>query len=962
MTIEVSCLASMRSEDPNRGVLAAELDFYSSYDWCLNAYPSIGEVMRHLEAELSRYLVAEQDWRRDEIARNVYLLSCAILDTADDYLLGRRYSFSKVLGVFPALAPLTKLAQKALHAADARYWLSRQRVWNWRAKWEIVVNDVLQGLLLAQLDGSKARLSVDTMKRLLATKLPEGMSVWHPRIPAAFRSQDLTHFDVLSLGGKFIAAFPDRNRPILVSGLRTAGSYFAFLLRAYLESQGYKHVECVTMRPKAGVSRWEKARISRIAGPDCLAVIIDEPVGTGGTLGKGIAFLTKYGIPRSNVVVLFPVHRNGRGWKSNPDSEPICACHVFTLEHDEWYKHKLMQSSAPETLLREYLEARGWDVEVEEAGAEEPNACLKAVSEEKYHTRLKRVFAVRLTRSGESITRYVLAKSAGWGWLGYHAFLAGTRLVDCVPPIIGLRDGILYSEWITEQTQKSLQPTEMVRTLAHYVATRARSLGFGSGSDINVMRESQPARGLEELAGHLSGAYGKAAGILKRPRIKQKLAAMQSHAPTLIDGRMRPLEWVRCDGTMLKSDFEHHGLGKHQLNLTDPAYDLAESILHWNLSSNEERELLGHYIAETGDRDVYSRIFLHKLLAGRWWMDRALENLNDARMLPRHPEFNRLYIKSWNFLVLHTMQFCAGVCHKPSQVRWISPLAVLDVDGVIDKQVFGFPSTTMAGIQAISLLHKHGFVIALNTARSIQEVKEYCRAYGFTGGVAEYGAHVWDAVNDAERVLVSEESLKMLERLRAALGNIPGVFLNDDYIYSIRAYTYERGRSVPLPKILVQNVIAGLGLDGLTVHHTYMDTAILASETDKGRGMLELLQLAGVPGVETYAVGDSAPDLSMFRMAAHSFAPGHISCGAAARLLKCRVASHGYQAGLLECARAMLRIARKNGDGGIPAEANGRPPQERYLLHLLEIADRSPMASLIRALFDPMSLQTFIAE
>lgn len=715
------------------------------------------------------------------------------------------------------------------------------------------------------------------------------------------------------------------------------------------------------MRPKAGLSRWEKACISRIAGPDCLAVIIDEPVGTGGTLGKGIALLTKYGIPRSSIVVLFPVHKNGRGWRSNPDSEPICAYHVFTLEHDEWHKHKLMQSAAPETQLREYLQARGWDVEVYEAGAEEPNARLQAVSEEKYHTRLKRVFAVRLTRSGESVKRYFLAKSVGWGWLGYHAFLAGTRLTDCVPPVLGLRDGILYSEWIAEQSQESSQPVEMIRTLAHYVASRAQSLRFGGESDINVVRESQPARGIEELAGHLSGAYGKAGGILKRPRIKQKLAAMQSHRPALIDGRMRPLEWVRCDRTMFKSDFEHHGLGKHQLNLTDPAYDLAETSLHWNLSFNEERELLEQYIAETGDRDVYSRIFLHKLLAGRWWMDRALENLNDARMLPRHAEFNRLYIQAWNFLVRHTMQFCAEVCHKPAQVRWTSRLAVLDVDGVIDKQVFGFPSTTMAGIQAISLLHKHGFPIALNTARSTQEVKEYCRAYRFTGGVAEYGAHVWDAVNDRERVLVSGESLKKLERLRSALCATPGVFLNDDYIYSIRAFTYERGRSVPLPRILVQNIIGGLGLDGLSVHHTYMDTAILANETDKGRGMVELLRLAGVEDAVTYAVGDSAPDLPMFRLATRSFAPGHISCGAAAQLLKCRIASRSWQPGLLECARAIVQSNGSSVQHDL-SNASHLSPQESYFLKLLEIADRSPMSSLIRSVFDPAAFRTFVAE
>ena len=224
--------------------------------------------------------------------------------------------------------------------------------------------------------------------------------------------------------------------------------------------------------------------------------------------------------------------------------------------------------------------------------------------------------------------------------------------------------------------------------------------------------------------------------------MKRELAAMQSHEPTLIDARMRSLEWIASSGSMLKSDFEQHGMGKHQLNLTDPAYDLAEAILHWKLSPAEEEELLRTYAAQSGDQNVYARIMLQKLLAGSWSLDRALENLDDPRMRARHEEFNQKYIDTWNFLVAHTARFCARLCYKPAEIRWGAPLAVLDVDGVIDQQVFGYPSTTFAGIQAISLLHQHGFAIALNTARSVPEMKEYCQAYGFAGGVSEYGSHL----------------------------------------------------------------------------------------------------------------------------------------------------------------------------------------------------------------------------
>jgi len=55
-------------------------------------------------------------------------------------------------------------------------------------------------------------------------------------------------------------------------------------------------------------------------------------------------------------------------------------------------------------------------------------------------------------------------------------------------------------------------------------------------------------------------------------------------------------------------------------------------------------------------------------------------------------------------------------------------------------EIFGYPCTTAAGIEALSLLSGNGVSMALNTARSIAEVKEYCHAYGLAGGVAEHGA------------------------------------------------------------------------------------------------------------------------------------------------------------------------------------------------------------------------------
>jgi len=50
--------------------------------------------------------------------------------------------------------------------------------------------------------------------------------------------------------------------------------------------------------------------------------------------------------------------------------------------------------------------------------------------------------------------------------------------------------------------------------------------------------------------------------------------------PTLIDGRMQRAEWVAGPQGLLKTDYEHHGMGKEELNVVDPAYDLADTILN----------------------------------------------------------------------------------------------------------------------------------------------------------------------------------------------------------------------------------------------------------------------------------------------------------------------------------------------------------------------------------------------
>lgn len=215
-------------------------------------------MVQHLRQHLRRLDDLEEGWQRAEVMTNVFLLSCAIADTVDDYMLGDRFDFSKAAAVVPAISPGLWASQVLLEA------LQRVREWRldhvrkWREAWGAGIEEFLKVFVA---NGGPDRNSLPRVRTqltsLLDADLPAEVQGRRPRIPAAFRSQDLTHFDILALGRGFVAAFPKRERPVLVVGLRTVGSYFAPLLRALLAVEVYRDVESVTIRPKTSLSRWK---------------------------------------------------------------------------------------------------------------------------------------------------------------------------------------------------------------------------------------------------------------------------------------------------------------------------------------------------------------------------------------------------------------------------------------------------------------------------------------------------------------------------------------------------------------------------------------------------------------------------------------------------------------------------------------------------------------------------------
>ncbi len=801
-------------------------------------------------------------------------------------------------------------------------------------------------------------------------RLPADLLNMQIGVPSPFRRLDMTHHDVLTLGRRFVDSFPDRAQPVLLIGLRTSGSYFAPLLRAFLRAQGYGKVEQLTIQPDKGLGGHERRELKRCAAAGYLAVITDDPPRTAGTIFQAFDVARRAGFPPEKLKLLVPVDSDAGAWRKTLPGDA-----VVTLDSRQWRLRETFESGVLADRIRDYflddpdiVSARA----VEGGQAEELNARLKAAGG-KRGDRLKKIFEISVTRKdGREQTRLVLAKSVGWGWLGYHGFLAGDRLAGFVAPVLGQRDGVLFCEWVPALAagEGDGDRRRLVETAAAYVARRAENLRLET-DPVAGRGQERHLNGLVLLTKALARVHGPLVGALAQPTIAQALRARKNPFPTLIDGKMDRCEWVAGPRGLLKSDFEQHGMGKAALNLSDPAYDLADAILKLDLTPAEEKKLIGDYVAASGDVGVESRLMTQKILAGLWELDAAREDIFAKRGSARaRREHHDRFMRAWGFLIVHSARFCGGFCEKPAQRAWRGPLIALDVDGVIDRRLFGFPLTTPAGVEALSLLHRSGCCLTLNTARSVDEVKAYCEAYSLAGGVAEYGAYMWDALSGQGRVLISPEAVRQLDALRRRLRETPGVYVDERHQYSVRAFTYQAepdglaaklarstrafsvgdGAVAPLSPLLIEPMIAEMGLDLLHFDNTALDTTITAKAADKGTGLSALRDWRLPAGAETIAVGDSQADLAMFKVASRCYAPANISSATQARLLGCRIATRAHQQGLLEIARLIAEDqGAQDRSPRVEQSAPSRAPD--FLFELLRAADETSTRHLFRLLF-----------
>jgi hydroxymethylpyrimidine pyrophosphatase-like HAD family hydrolase len=932
-----------------------EREFYSSYEWCLNPILSLRELLQRLSEELDRYSSSRVKWQQQENVVNLHLFACAISCMVDDYLAWRPWVLSRISERYSKLRWIVPFVQWIVNIPHTiRSLLSHRPVLLWKRQWDQYVDEICRILASEQKlsNTSLSNLQAE-LESLTVVSLPENLLRRRMKIHEGFRCQDLTHHDVFTMVRRFVATNPDSGRRHVVIGPRTAGAYFAPLVKAYLSMLGWPKVSWMTIRPKRGLSRWEKQQLRKLLSPSASVILIDDYANTGQTLRTTQNILRRFGVQYRNMVVLAPTH----------PARPECAVvedkrvRTILLQHNELYKKQLLDPRSVESLLRELFRELGWEsIFIQE------NPCIEAINAQLwshyadgFQVRLKRVYEVRLSRTNEeSVVKKVLAKSVGWGWLGYHAYIAAVRLLQYVPPVIGLRNGFLFMEWLDKSEHEQIATdASTVKRLASYVACRVGSLRLKNDPRFEF---PEYGWGWLEILSILRRSYGVNIGRFKDRVILHYLQHVVSPVPTLTDGRMQPDEWIRSKQEIYKTDFEHHNFGAPELDVVDPAYDLAAAMFEFRLSESEQQQLVQKYAQESEDQTISDRLFLYRLLYATVVKKRSAESVIRQRPRDTQEQLNRRYILSWNHLIYTMNQFWGSIAAGANSSSFNGPLFFMDLDGVFDTEILGFPHTTPSGLAALRRLQSKGYAIVLNTGRSVEHVRNYCSAYGLPGGIAEYGSVFLDTVHQQVIPLTDNETVEQLAHCREAILKVPGVFVDPGHQYSIRAYRYNGKRTVGLRAQEVDELLKQLGTQTLTFITHSDGTYIIQRAVGKASGSRKVKDILNRSDDAVAAIGDSDEDLSLLQESEFSYAPSNCSrmVRELAKKRKCRIMSQPRQRGLLAAVHDLVGTNSGAHDGAslVP---NTIESFSDLMLRLLHAAEGSRICRIL-TLFNRRSL------
>jgi hydroxymethylpyrimidine pyrophosphatase-like HAD family hydrolase len=726
------------------------------------------------------------------------------------------------------------------------------------------------------------------------------------RLPSCFRSFDQTPDDVCELAAAFARRWPELDRPLLVAGIRSSGCYLAPLAGASLRRLGYGEVTVITLRPG---QRWlgrEAGELRRVAGAGGLGLVIDDPPRSWRSVTRAVAALGRFGFSEDRTVLMLATFADS----AEPPRE-LCAHPAVLLPVAGWAMRRRLE---PDSIRESLSRLLGGGAEVLSV---RPTEDVRATTRRGH---LHGVYEIGVRTGGNTGRCLVQARGVGLGYLGEHAMAVAARLGDRITQVYGLDRGLLFEAWSPPTSRlRTPLPEGSAAEVAAYVAARADALSLAG----------DPARRLRyrgavwQWAGQaFGGLFGRASELGRLVGVTVARRLLTVARPAVIDNRtnLEAFAVRPAGGPVVKGDFDSGVFSSDDLYCFDPVFDVARAAIGADEATG--RRLRHEYEATTGRPVDAERWLLYQLVL-------ALAAQAKQTVAARHADrrLSRLLLRYYNEVLLADLEPGSD-----------GPLCAIDVDGVLESMPLGFPATSPAGALALRTLCRHGYRPLLATGRSLDDVRDRCAAYGLAGGVAEYGALVYVHGTGEVLSLLEPADRDALERLRAALLEAADVHLDPAFQHSVRAFRLdERGGGRGLPEELIAEALEAGGQGCLRPVRGHYQTDFIATGTDKARG---IRVIAGALGVHAetplaMAVGDTASDLGMLRLAAMAVAPGNAD-SAVRRSRAVTLVRRHEQAGLAEAVALLV--------GHRPGGCNRcAPPRvsrsSRLLLDLLAVED-----------------------
>jgi hypothetical protein len=413
--------------------------------------------------------------------------------------------------------------------------------------------------------------------------------------------------------------------------------------------------------------------------------------------------------------------------------------------------------------------------------------------------------------------------------------------------VLGVRDGLLFREWLPPATSLAKLPAtrhhELAKDIAIHIADRARALRL-------------PTDPIPALAGR--GTVADAARrLLARPLRDRTIGCLlEVRQPGVLDGTTGLEQWHLCGADPVKVARVPGPVSR--ILCCDPVYDLV-GVAALADDPELENSLRAAFADAAGEPVDDER-----------WLLYLLVQQSDAhrRGLAHRGQIERLSS-------LAVRRYLARRVLGDAQCPTDGPLCALKLDGVLEHANLGWPSPTPASVLAMRSLMIHGFRPVVVSDHSVTQVRDLCVTFGMPGGVAEYGAVVYEPGDEQVMDLVRPAAS---ERVRLALTSRPGVAVDPDYRVVVRATALARAGRRPLHRAVVEDLMAAH--PGFSAIPGDRHTDFVAAEVDQGKGLAALARLLGHgpagdgPAPIAAAVGNSAADLRMLDVAQRPFLLG----------------------------------------------------------------------------------------